>query len=122
MNFDSLLYTFRHNLTPLGLSVLRLVESDKVAALVVGDGTPASGMALFQAADPEFIGIVLANGAEYWENEWSDQMQLELARDYASIVSDYVDGRPVPKPKTVIRKQQVLKQLLDIERFKRSSG
>lgn len=45
---------------------------------------------LFQPVDPEYIGIVLDSGDEYWENEWNVESRLDLARALGVLAQSYL--------------------------------
>lgn len=117
MNYDALFRAFSARLVEMGLTVLREDGADQVSALVVSPDDPIRGIALFQAIEPEFVGLTLDNGSEFWDNEWSEPDRLEMATEYAIIVRDYIKSGSTPKPRTVVKKTSVLTELLDLKRF-----
>lgn len=93
MNFAAISTAFSQPLELEGFVVKKVQTADTVLSIrVLPSAQTQVAIALFEASPPESLNLVLANGFEFQEFEWSDPFQIEYAQEFAQIVLAFLRG------------------------------
>lgn len=93
MNFAALSAAFSQPLESEGLDVRKVPTAGTILSMRVYPSVQAQvAIAIFEAAPPESLNLVLGNGFEFQEFEWSEPFQDEYAQEFAQIVLAFLRG------------------------------